>query len=173
MMITQRVKRLSWRPARERANVLLRRTRENSAPLRDRQTGFIHHPAGFPLEFKRIWFSGFRTPAELESHDIGLLFECDRYLPPGAIIEIRIPLRAETECFRGRVVLLRHNGECYEIGLWVSCREDASRIRIVEQICHIESYLKQKKYSEGPYTINREQIAEEWIRRYADSVPSL
>ncbi|MBI2992704.1 MAG: hypothetical protein HYY48_00820 [Gammaproteobacteria bacterium] len=146
---------------------------EKSAPLCDRQTGFIHHPSGFPLEFKRIWFGGRARRVEEELHDIGLLFECDRYLPPGAIIEIRIPLRSETERFRGRVVLVRHNGECHEIGLWVTCREDAARMRIVEQICHIESYLKQKKYSEGPYTINREQIAAEWIRRYADSVPSL
>ena len=172
-MFAQRVKRLSWQPAREGTQIMAMRARQQDIPLRDRQTGFIHHPAGFPLEFKRVWFGGRAAHAEPESHDIGLLFDCDRYLPPGAEIEIRIPLRSDSECFRGHVVLVRHTGECYEIGLWVSCREDAARIRIVEQICHIESYLKQKKYSDGPYAINREQLAAEWIRRYADTVPSL
>ena len=50
---------------------------------------------------------------------------------------------------------------------------DASRARIVEQICHIESYLKNKKFREGPYILNRERVAEEWISKYASSVPSL
>ena len=172
-MVSQRLNRLIWHPARDAANVLQLRAPTEGRPLRDQQTGFIHHPTGFPLEFKRIWFGGRGNRARMECNDIGLLFECDRHLPPGATLEVRIPLRAETERFRGQVVLVRHNGECYEIGLWVPCREDAGRMRIVEQICHIESYLRQRKYSEGPYTINREQVAEEWIKRFAASVPSL
>ena len=35
------------------------------------------------------------------------------------------------------------------------------------------TYLQDKKYREGPYCINRERIAEEWITKYASSVPSL
>lgn len=172
-MGSQTLNRLIWHPARHAAKVPQLGFSGENRPLRDHQTGFIQHPAGFPLEFKRIWFGGWGAPTQMECNDIGLLFECDRYLPPGARLEIRIPLRAETERFRGRVVLVRHNGQCYEIGLWMPRREDAGRMRIVEQICHIESYLRQKKYSEGPYSINREQVAEEWIKRFAASVPSL
>jgi hypothetical protein len=86
---------------------------------------------------------------------------------------VTIPLRADPQCFRGKVVLVRHNGACYEIGLWLPLAEEAGRLRIVEQICHIEAYLQQKKYSDGPYALNRERVAAEWIDRYAGSVPSI
>ena len=152
---------------------LLRLKRLTGAcPVLDDQTGFIHHPAGFPLECKRVWFR-WRRRREPESNDIGLLFESDRYIPPGATLEITIPLRAESPCFNGRVVLVRHAGDHFEIGIWFPLRADACRMRIVEQICHIEAYLQQKKYFDGPYALNRERVAEEWISKYAGTVPTL
>lgn len=172
-MGSQRLNRFLWKPARNRTSPPERGRLSGTLPLRDHQTGFIHHPAGFPLEFKRIWFGAWRTPEDVECQDIGLLFECDQYIPPGATLEISIPLRSDAERFRGQVVLVRHNGVCYEIGLWLPYRQDAGRMRIVEQICHIEAYLKQKKFADGPYALNREQVAEEWINRFAGSVPPL
>ena len=144
-----------------------------STLIRDEQTGFIHHPAGFPLECKRLWFGAYKDYEESDHANIGLIFDSEKYIRPGASIEITIPLRNEIEKFRGKVVLVRHNGDFYEIGMWLKRREDASRARIVEQICHIESYLKDKKFKEGPYIINRERVAEEWIGKYASTVPSL
>jgi hypothetical protein len=141
--------------------------------IRDEQTGFIHHPAGFPIECKRLWFGDHDSSADQGQSEIGLIFDSEKYIKPGATIEITIPLRNEIEKFRGRVVLVRHNGDYYEIGVWLRRQADASRARIVEQICHIESYLKDKKFREGPYVINRERVAEEWISKYASSVPSL
>ena len=82
-------------------------------------------------------------------------------------------MRGELEQFRGKVVLVRQNGDCWEVGVWFPCRIDASRMRIVEQICHIEAYLQQKKYVEGPYNLNRERIAAEWINRHAATVPTI
>jgi hypothetical protein len=144
-----------------------------SKPIHDLQTGFIHHPVGFPLECKRVWFDKHADPDEPECTDIGLIFESEKYIKPGATIEVTIPLRNETESFRGKVVLVRHNGDFFEIGLWLNRRSDASRARIVEQICHIETYLKQKKYREGPYNLNPDQAAEEWINQHASTVPTL
>ena len=159
----------------------LRKIRNSSQPfkagkstlIRDEQTGFIHHPAGFPIECKRLWFGGREEVNEPDSSDIGLIFDSEKYIKPGAAIEITIPFRNETEKFRGKVVLVRHNGDFYEIGIWLRQRAAASRARIVEQICHIEAYLKDKKFREGPYVINRERVAEEWINKYASTVPSL
>jgi hypothetical protein len=144
-----------------------------STLIRDEQTGFIHHPAGFPIECKRLWFGDPDKTAEPGQSDIGLIFDSEKYIKPGVTIEVTIPLRNEFEKFRGKVVLVRHNGDYYEIGIWLRRHSDASRARIVEQICHIESYLKDKKFREGPYVINRERAAEEWITKYASSVPSL
>jgi len=143
-------------------------------PIRDQQTGFIHHPGGFPVDFKRIWFAGKDDQEPLtERSDIGLILESRKYFKPGVTMEIAIPLPHEISRFRGKVVLVRHNENAYEIGIWLHHRADASRARIVEQICHIEIYLKQKKLRHGPYSLNREKLAEEWISKYASSVPGL
>ena len=141
--------------------------------IRDEQTGFIHHPTGFPLECKRLWFQSRKHETEQERGDIGLIFDSEKYIRPGVTIEITIPLRNEIAKFRGQVVLVRHDGENFKIGIWLKHREDASRARIVEQICHIETYLKDKKFRDGPYTLNRERVAEEWISKYASTVPSI
>ena len=65
---------------------------------------------------------------------------------------------------------MKNNGDDYEIGLWLLYQEDASRARIVEQLCHIELYMQEKKYREGPYNINPDRVAGEWITKYASEV---
>ncbi len=171
-MGSQRLNQYKKKSVRERNNS--RQLFGNRSTLiHDEQTGFIHHPAGFPIECKRLWFGDSEKADDLQPGDIGLIFDSEKYIKPGTTIEITIPLRNEFEKFRGRVVLVRHNGDFYEIGMWLRRRSDASRARIVEQICHIESYLKEKKYRDGPYVINRERAAAEWISKYASSVPSL
>lgn len=135
-------------------------------------TGFIHHPSGFPIEARRLWLGDwFDVPDSMEESNLGLCFESDRYIKPGTVLEISIPLRGVIQKFKGRVVLVKWNGESCEIGMWLSSRTDAGRIRIVEQICHIEAYLKHKRHHEGPF-ISQERIAQEWISRFASSFPS-
>jgi hypothetical protein len=142
-------------------------------PICDHQTGFICHPPGVPLAYRRLWF--LRTPRALpgERSDIGLIFECDRYIPPSAMLEVTIPLRGESQVFRGKVVLVRSDTDRFAIGMCLETAAEAARLRIVEQICHIEAYLQRKKYLEGPYALNRERAAAEWISRYAQTVPTL
>ena len=161
------------KPVRRGLSPFRLKQRIGTQPVRDDQTGFIHHPAGVPIEIRRIWFDGWRRQRQQERSDIGFIFTSERYLPPGATIEVSIPLRTEFQRFRGKVVLVRHGGVGYEIGLWLPAPEEAGRLRIVEQICHIEAYLQQKKYAEGPYALNPERAAAEWIDRYAGSVPSI
>ena len=152
----------------------LRRTHlHHNKSIKDNQTGFICHPTGFPLEIKRKWLNFQHKPAEMDRGEIGIIFESEKYLKPGTHIEITIPLRNEIEKFQGRVVLVRCNGESFEIGLWLKHSKDARRARMVEQICHIESYMQEKKYRDGPYSLNPDRVAAEWISKYANSVPTL
>jgi len=171
-LISQKVNKYSKKLRKKKA-FIIQPARAGLKPVRHAQTDFIHHPAGFPLDCKRIWFGVKEESLQDESGNIGLIFESHKYIKPGSTIEIVIPLRNGEEKFRGKVVLIRNLGDYYEVGLWLSHRADASRARIVEQICHIETYLQAKKYRDGPYTINRERIAEEWITKYAASVPSI
>ena len=58
----------------------------------------------------------------------------------------------------------------YEVGMMLLNIEDAHRLRIVEQICHIELYLSDKRYKEGPF-LSKEKLTEEWINRFASNFP--
>ena len=173
IMGSQKVNRYSNK-LRKNRNTSLSLIFTKSKPVRDQQTGFIYHPTGFPIEFKRLWFDRlWGADEDYDRANIGLMFESEKYFKPGTRLEINIPLRNETARFRGQVVLVRHRGEIFEIGLWLQHQADASRARIVEQICHIETYLRERKYRDGPYSINRDRITEEWIMEHAGNVPGL
>ena len=132
--------------------------------------GFITHPDRFPLKFRRLRFWE-RSKIEItKTSDIGLTFTSKEYQKPGNIIEVTIPTRKETHCFLGKVVVVKEAVRNYEIGLWLLNVEDGPKLRIVEQICHIELYLNDKRYKEGPF-LSREKLTEEWISRFASSFP--
>ncbi|MFQ5661412.1 MAG: hypothetical protein ACE5GZ_13400 [Gammaproteobacteria bacterium] len=170
-MYSQKVNRYS-KKLRKKGHYRFQKNCSELKPVRDAQTGFIHHPVNFPIEFRRLWFPE-KQDGAVNTGKIGVMFESQKYIKPGTTVEIVIPLRNETEKFRGKVVLVRDHSDYYEIGLWMYHHDDASRVRIVEQICHIETYLQEKKYRDGPYSINHDRITEEWISKYAGSVPTL
>jgi len=145
----------------------------NTRPIQDTQTGFIWHPQGFPIETRRIWFA--RSPATANdlATRVGIMFDSQLYYPPASLIELTIPVRDRIEKFTGMVVLVKKREHHFEIGLWLNQGNDASRARIVEQVCHIETYLKEKKYREGPGNLDPERVASEWIAKYAAGVPLL
>ncbi len=145
----------------------------NVKPIQDIQTGFICHPQGFPLEIRRKWFASLLPATSEQSSRIGIMFDSPIYYRPGTVIELIIPVHQRMEKFTGMVVLVRSHPDYFEIGLWLNQGDDASRARIVEQICHIEAYMKEKKYRDGPYNLNPERVAREWIAKYAAGVPLL
>ena len=70
----------------------------------------------------------------------------------------------------GKTVIVKETNNNFEIGVWLLNPEDSQKLRIVEQICHIELYLNDKRYKEGPF-LSREKLTEEWISLYASSFP--
>lgn len=134
--------------------------------------GFIRHPRAFPMNIRRVWFEGKPFRNTRYNSDLGICFSSRKYVPTGAILEITIPLRGEEQKFKGKVVLVRNRGEYFEIGIWLEQKADAHRARMVEQICHIETYLKDKHRKEGPF-VSRERVAEEWISKFAGSFPGI
>ena len=133
-------------------------------------SGFIHHPSAFPLSYKRLWFDKEKNHSSEEDQAIGLCFRSEKYLKPGIKVEVSIPLRGDVQIFRGKVVLVRNMDDHFEIGIWLT-HKDVHRARVVEQICHIETYLRTKRHQDGPF-INDERVAEEWVSKYAAVFPS-
>jgi len=134
--------------------------------------GFIHHPPGFPIEWRTLRHKH-KTVEDgtVANGYIGLCFETNQYIKPDTLLEVTILIRGEVQTFTGRVILVRNKGELFEIGIWLTSRADASRIRMVEQICHIEAYLTHKRHHEGPF-VSPERVAQEWISRFASRFPS-
>lgn len=109
------------------------------------RNGFIHHPQQFPLEAKRLRSWGRSTRMESSTGDIGLSFVSRKYIPTGSEMELSIPLRGDVQKFHGHVVLVREIIGGYEIGVWLASADEASRARLVEQICHLECVLTSKR----------------------------
>jgi hypothetical protein len=109
---------------------------------------FIPHPVQFPLRYKRrpllSWFNKKSAPA---TGDVGLSFHSEKYIPAGATLDLEIPLRGQVQRFTARVVMVREDPTGFEIGLWFSSVGDATRVRIVEQICRTECYLQERARS--------------------------
>lgn len=168
-MLLQKVNSIMRKRSRDKRRVSLRHV--NNAPITDAQTGFIHHRHGFPLDYRRL-VPGFEAEQSPDSQgNTGLLFRSEEYLEPGTALEAAITLNGRLEKIRGKVVMVRDRDDHYEIGLWLGRHEDASRARIVEQACYIEEYIKDKKFREGPFVLNRDGAAAEWISKYAAGVP--
>ncbi len=131
---------------------------------------FIRHPDNFPIQCKRDWKAVFRSHVEVpEQTELGLCFESPKYIKPGSIIELSIPLRGDIQKFRAHVVLVLQNDHGYEIGCLMHSQEEAYRARIVEQICHIESYLQNRHQART--AANENNAAQEWINRNASAFP--
>ena len=132
--------------------------------------GFIKHPERFPIQFRRLRFWERAKIETSKTSNIGLTFCSTEYQKPGSIIEVTIPTRKETHQFLGKTVMVKETDNNFEIGIWLLNAEDSPKLRIVEQICHIELYLNDKRYKEGPF-LSKEKLTEEWISRYASSFP--
>ena len=133
--------------------------------------GFIKHPDRFPLAYRKLRFWEHSKIAEYQQSNTGLTFSSDSYQKPGSILEITIPTRKETHQFLARVVMVKQEESGYELGVWLLNAEDTPKLRIIEQICHIELYLNDKRYKDGPF-LSPEKLTEEWISRFASSFPA-
>ncbi|TCK17233.1 PilZ domain-containing protein [Thiogranum longum] len=134
---------------------------------------FIRHPSDIPIEYKMDDNDSGAGKEHL--HDIGhggLAFSSPRKLAVGAPITIRIShLRPAFEV-EGRVAWCRKEDGGFTVGVSFLQAGDRFRVRMVEQVCHIEHYKSEVLETEGRL-ISGEQAACEWIDRYAGSFPVL
>lgn len=117
---------------------------------------FIRHPQEFPLEFRRTRGWGWSArEQQTPNGDLGLSFMSPKRIRTGTTMELSIPLRGDVQKFQGTVVMVREIASGYEIGLWLASPDDASRARLVEQICHLECSLREKSGQARPTTPTR------------------
>lgn len=134
---------------------------------------FIRHPSDIPIEYQ-MDDNGSGAGHE-QLNDIGhggLSFSSSKELAVGAPITIRISHLQPAFEVEGRVAWCRREGSGFAIGVSFLQAGDRFRVRMVEQICHIEHYKSEVLETEGR-VISGEQAACEWIDRFADGFPVL
>jgi hypothetical protein len=130
---------------------------------------YVRHPSEFPVELRA---PDDRQPRRERLRDLSAGGLCCRSASPfaqGEYVRIRIPVGVASFEGEGRVAWCRPHDGCYRVGIEFIAEPEAFRVRIVEQICHIERYHRQQR-AEGR-EVSEEQAAIEWIDRYAANFP--
>jgi len=130
---------------------------------------FIRHPTDIPIEI--------RLADQARKHELlrnvcrgGLCFRHPEAAPVGSNIVVRIALTVppfEASC---RVTWCQADGNAWQVGVEFLDQDVLFRLRMVEQICHIEQYRRTVQENQGR-ALSSHEAALEWIERYADAFP--
>jgi PilZ domain len=133
---------------------------------------FIRHPSDVPIEIRCAPDSDYAGRTARNVSFGGLAFLSDAAIEPETIVALRMPcLRPVFEVGTARVAWCRSEGSQYAVGVQFLDAEAAFRVRMVEQVCHIEDYRRDVEVQEGR-KLTSEEAAKEWIKRYASSFPN-
>ncbi len=137
---------------------------------------YIRHPSDVPIQVTLDWAGDEHDDLDDETLSNvslgGLSFICKHALEISQKIRICIPVLETENTLIGNVVWCEKSKNGYEIGLEFDNIKQVFRLRMIEQICHIEHYRKEIERNEGR-KLNSEEAAKEWISRYADDFPAL
>jgi predicted NAD/FAD-dependent oxidoreductase len=86
----------------------------------------------------------------------------------GRIITVRISIVKPAFEAKGRVAWCRNENGAFDIGIEFTEARDVFKMRMIEQVCHIEHYKKEIREKEGRVLSGRE-AALEWISKYANT----
>ncbi len=137
---------------------------------------FIRHPADVPIQVSLDWAED--EDDETADQTItnvslgGLAFVSSKPLEILQRVRISIPVLQEENHLVGNVVWCEKSGQAYEIGIEFEHSRDLFRMRMIEQICHIEHYRKEIERQEGRQ-LSAQEAAKEWISKYAGDFPAL
>lgn len=130
---------------------------------------FIRHPTDIPIEIRLEDQSCQHEPLRNVSRG-GLCFLHPQAAPVGSNVVVRIALTAppfEAAC---RVTWCQADGNAWQVGVEFLDQDILFRLRMVEQICHIEQYRRTVRESQGR-ALSSQEAAIEWIERYAEAFP--
>lgn len=132
---------------------------------------YIRHPSEIPIQ---IILAGKPQVHRMTNISLGgLCVHTGHCLPNETEVIIRIPLLIPQFSANGQVRWCHYLAQQDALlGICFRDPETAFAVRMVEQICHIESYRQQASRQTG-LDYSSEQAAIEWIARYAHSFPDL
>ncbi len=135
-----------------------------------KQRKYIRHSADLPIEIQMGDLVTHKTEYLNNVSFGGLSFKSGTPVELGTVIKIKIPLTRPVFETTGKVKWCECDKDHYDVGVEFITPKDMFKIRMLEQICHIENYKKKIKDKDGR-NVTGEQAALEWIRKYADKFP--
>ncbi len=145
-------------------------------PSKDTIRKYIRHPVDVPIEVALDWADD--EDDETVDQTItnvslgGLAFVSPRPFDILSRVRISIPILDQETTLVGNVVWCEKSASGYEIGIEFERSRDVYRLRMIEQICHIEHYRKEIARVEGR-ELSAQEAAREWISKYAGDFPAL
>jgi PilZ domain-containing protein len=137
---------------------------------------FIRHPSDVQIQVTLDWSGDEYDDLNDETLNNvslgGLSFICQQALEISQKIRICFPVLKTENTLTGNVVWCEKSNNGYEIGLEFDNTKEIFRLRMIEQICHIEHYRKEVERIEGR-KLNSEEATKEWISRYASDFPEM
>jgi hypothetical protein len=137
---------------------------------------YIRHPSDVPIQVASDWTElEFDETSEQTLTNVSLGGLCFISPDPLEVLErvrISFPILNPNSFLIGNVVWCEESEEGYEIGLEFESSKDVFRLRMIEQICHIEHYRKEVAQVEGR-DLSTQEAAEEWISKFAGDFPAL
>jgi hypothetical protein len=137
---------------------------------------FIRHLSDVPIQVTLDWVD---EEVDDDSADQtltnvslgGLSFQSPQALDTNQRVRVNIPVLKGDNSLVGNVVWCETSKNGYEIGLQFESSKEMFRLRMIEQICHIEHYRKEVMLTEGR-ELSTNEAAKEWISRYAGDFPA-
>jgi len=130
----------------------------------------IHHPLDVPIEVQTLgtWARDYLPASNTGLAELVFEFSCRINI--GEVVVVSIPSVNDGARICGKVIWLAKSACGYVIGMSFYSEDEVFRMRMLEQVCHIEAYRKKKLSREGR-ELSSEEAASEWIARYAANFP--
>ncbi len=133
---------------------------------------YIRHPVAIPIHVAS------EQEHEGDQHQVrdisegGLCFVCANNFNSGDKVQITISICHPEFNAQGIVRWCEKSGNEFLIGVvFIDCEETFYSLRMVEQICHIESY-RQEQIKQTGKEVSSEEAAMEWIQKFASEFPN-
>lgn len=130
---------------------------------------YIRHLTSVPLEVKPY---SMRQKLTLQLNNVsvgGLSFNSPTEFHPGDLVKIKIKETKPVFYVDGVVQWCHQCEGFYELGVEFLGEEDAFRVRMMEQVCHIEHY-RQSQMKDGRH-ISKNDASREWIEKHGSEFP--
>jgi len=126
---------------------------------------FIRHPIDAPIQISPQSERALEHISIADIGEGGVAFYTNVLFQNGSVLSVKIPhVRPPFEALCV-VCWQREKGNKFEVGVRFLDEDSQFRVRMVEQVCHIEDY-RRKAVEEGR-TLSSEEAATEWVGKFA------